>query len=94
MRPDLEPRIREHEAELRSHHPGLSDCDVRVEDRPPRAYERKRYNVRVAVAIRGRQFVVNREHDDDPGVALREAFAAANRQLDALENVGRRGDAG
>jgi hypothetical protein len=57
---------------------------VTLEDRPPHAYERRRFNVRLDVSLAGRSFVVNREHDDDPGVALREAFSAANRQLDAL----------
>lgn len=80
----LEPQIRELEARLREHHPG-SACHATVEEREPHAYERRRYHVRLDVASGGRSFVVNREHDDDPGVALREAFAAANRQLAALE---------
>jgi putative phosphoribosyl transferase len=80
----LEPRIHELEARLRERHPG-SDCRVTVEDRVPHAYERRRFNVRLDVSRQGRSFVVNREHDDDPGVALREAFRAASRQLDALQ---------
>jgi putative phosphoribosyl transferase len=79
----LEARVRELENRLRERHPG-SDCHVTLEDRVPHAYERRRFNVRLDVALGGRSFVVNREHDDDPGVALREAFSAANRQLDAL----------
>ena len=85
----LEPRIHELETDLRARHPG-SDCRVTVEDRVPHAYERRRFNVRLDVSLAGRSFVVNREHDDDPGVALREAFTAASRQLDALEAAGHR----
>jgi dienelactone hydrolase len=80
----LEPRIHQLEARLRERHPG-ADCRVTVEDRVPHAYERKRFNVRLDVALGSRSFVVNREHDEDPGVALREAFSAANRQLEALQ---------
>lgn len=89
LAPRLEPSIRELEAELKQRHAG-SDCRVTVEDRPPHAYERKRFNVRLDVSLDGRSFVVNREHDDDPGAALREAFNAAGKQLDALETASHR----
>jgi pimeloyl-ACP methyl ester carboxylesterase len=77
------------ETDLEQHHPGTR-CRVTLEDRPPHAYERKRFNVRLDISLDSRAFVVNREHDDDAGVALREAFQAANRQLDALEAAGHR----
>jgi putative phosphoribosyl transferase len=77
------------ESSLKRLHPG-SQCRVTLEDRPPHAYERKRFNVRLDVSRAGRSFVVNREHDDDPSAALREAFQAATRQLEALEAAGRR----
>ena len=80
----LGPHIHELEARLSERHPGAL-CHASVQEREPHAYERRRYNVRLDVASGGRSFVINREHDDDPGVALREAFAAANRQLAALE---------
>ena len=72
------------QTDLTQRHPGTR-CRVTVEDRPPRAYERKRFNVRLDVSLDSRAFVVNREHDEDAAVALREAFQAASRQLDALE---------
>lgn len=86
LAPPLEPSIRELETDLKQRHPG-TDCRVTVEDRPPHAYERKRFNVRLDVSLDRRSFVVNREHDDDPGQALREAFNAAGEQLDALETA-------
>ncbi len=89
LAPPLEPSIRELETDLKQRYPG-ADCRVTVEDRPPHAYERRRFNVRLDVSLDSRSFVVNREHDDDPGVALREAFNAAGRQLDALEAPGHR----
>ena len=84
----LEPRLRALEARLAERHPGAA-CHATLEEREPHAYERRRYNVRLDVALGGRSFVVNREHDDDPGEALRAAFSAANRQLEALEAGGR-----
>lgn len=81
---NLDARIRERSAELRSRHPGVLDCRVSIADREPHAYERLRYNVRLDVALGGRELVINRESDEDPGVALDQAFAAAHRQLDAL----------
>jgi pimeloyl-ACP methyl ester carboxylesterase len=80
----LEPRLRDYEARLKARHPG-ADCRVTLQDRPPHAHERKRFNVRLDVSFGERSFVVNREHDDDAAEALRAAFDAASAQLDALE---------
>ena len=91
MGKDLEPHIREQEVRLRSRHPRMTRCRVSVEDRPPHRYECRRFHVRLDIAFAGREIVINREHDDDPDVALREAFDAATRQLEALETVRRQG---
>jgi dienelactone hydrolase len=88
----LEPRIHDLESSLKQRHPG-AQCRVTLEDRPPHAYERRRFNVRLDVSLAGRSFVVNREHDHDPGVALTEAFTAANRQLDRLIQINTRATA-
>ena len=82
----LEPQVHDLEARLSKRHPGCV-CHATVKEREPRAYERCRFNVRLDISRAGHSFVVNREHDHDPGVALREAFAAANRQLSALESA-------
>ena len=81
--------IRTLEIGLKQRHPG-TDCRVTLEDRAPHAYERRRFNVRLDVSLDGRCFVVNREHDVDAGVALREAFRAASCQLDALDLASQR----
>lgn len=81
---NLDARIGERSAELRARHPGVADCRVTIEDRPPHVYERRRYNVRLDIAIAGHDIVINRENDDDPTVALEDAFFAAHRELDAL----------
>ena len=68
---------------LESRHPDVTDVNVTVEERAPRKYERKQYNVRLGVRTGERQLFVNREHDHDPNAAVREAFEAAVRQLSA-----------
>ena len=80
----VDSQAKQLEARFTERHAG-SVCHATLEERVPHAYERRRFNARVEVSKAGHSFVVNREHDDDPGVALREAFAAANRQLAALE---------
>jgi hypothetical protein len=85
MEKELEPQIREQEVRLKSRHPHVTQCRVSVDDRPPHRYECRRFNVRLDIAFAGRAIVINREHDEDPDVALREAFDAAARQLEALE---------
>jgi hypothetical protein len=82
---DFSASIQEHSATLRSRHPAVRECRVNIEDRPPHLYECRRYNVRVEFEIGGHQIVINREHEDDPAIALADAFAAAHRQLDTLQ---------
>lgn len=72
-------------ARLRAAYPEVQRLDWTLEDRPPRPYERKRYNVRLELDYAGRQLVINREHERDPLAALGEAFEAAQWQLEAAE---------
>lgn len=80
---DFDARIGELKTHLERQHPGAR-CQVSVAQRPPHLYECRRFNVRVDVVHPRGVFVVNREHDEDPGAALREAFSAAEQQLEAL----------
>jgi ribosome-associated translation inhibitor RaiA len=79
--------IREREARLRARFRDVTGCRVTTEDRPPRAFERKRFNARLELSVAGHDLVINREDDDDPQRALDAAFAAAERQLAALERM-------
>ncbi len=82
---NLEAAIREHTAALRSRHGAVSECRVSIEDRPAHRYERRRYNVRLDIALGDHAIVINREHEDDPAVALEDAFGAAHLQLETLQ---------
>jgi hypothetical protein len=86
MVPGLQERIGEREARLRERW-DVTGCRVTTEDRPPRAFERKRFNVRLELSFAGHDLVINREDDDDPERALDAAFAAAQRRLGALERM-------
>lgn len=77
--------IEQHKEKLRARYPGVGACEVTVEDRPPHNYERRRFNVRLDIDYSGRHLVVNREHENDPAVALAQAFDAAHWQLEAVE---------
>jgi hypothetical protein len=81
----------QHAERLRSAYPDLARCEVTLEDRPPRVYERKRFNVRLDLDYAGRHLVINREHDEDPDAALGEAFEAAHWNLEAAQAARHRG---
>ena len=83
-RDDLHELVVLHERELRQRYPALEECRITLEDRPPRAFERRRFNARLDVAIGPWMLVFNREHDTDPGAALRAAVSAAARELDRV----------
>ena len=75
---------KQHVERLRSAYPGLVRCEVTLQDRAPRRYERKRFNVRLDLDYAGSQLVINRESEDDADAALGEAFEAAYRNLRAV----------
>ena len=77
----LDAEARAQEAELKARHPNLTACRVSIEERAPRPYECRRYNVRLDLVVAGHELVINREHDEDPAAALGAAFEAARRAL-------------
>ncbi|HVL34602.1 MAG TPA: hypothetical protein VM489_02930 [Burkholderiales bacterium] len=77
--------VREHTKCFQEQHPAVRSCRVTLEERPARRYERRRFNVRLDIALDARALVINRENDEDPAAALRDAFQAARLQLDTLQ---------
>ena len=45
-------------------------------------HQGKHFNVRIDIGVPGSEIVVNRDHDEDVYVALRDAFDAAKRQIE------------
>jgi ribosomal subunit interface protein len=83
----LEARIREIAAKLEEFYRGVVSCDVVVEEQGRHQQQGHWFNVRLAVRVPGHELIVNRDHDEDVYVALRDAFASLTRRL---EDVARR----
>jgi ribosomal subunit interface protein len=83
----IEARIRERAKRLDRFHERIMGCRVRVE--APRRQGRKGhiYQIRIELTVPGDTLVINRAHaeshaHEDVYVAIRDAFDAAERQLD------------
>jgi hypothetical protein len=82
----LASSIHEKAARLQSAHPGVMLRRISVENRPPRQFERKRYNARLDVRLGECELVFNREHEHDAGTAVNEAFRAAEHAVAAARS--------
>ncbi len=77
----LDAAIREKASKLQQFHERIIRCRVVVELPNRHKQQGKHFVVRVELKLPGGDIAVNREHDEDVQVALREAFDAARRQL-------------
>lgn len=87
----LEERIRQKSAKLDEFHPNVTGCDVAVEQQRRHRQQGQWFNVRIVVRVPGHEIVVNRDHDEDPYIALRDAFDAIGRRLEDVARL-QRGD--
>lgn len=78
----LETHIREKAHKLDEFFNHIMSCRVVVEEPHKHQHQGKQFNVRIDIGVAGSEIVVNRDHADDVYVALRDAFDAANRQLE------------
>lgn len=83
----LDARIREHAAKLEEFYRGIISCHVVVEQQGLHRHQGRWFNVRIAVHVPEHELIVNRDHDEDVYIALRDAFASLGRRL---EDVARR----
>ena len=83
----LDTRIREDAAKLEEFYQGIISCHVVVEEQGRHQQQGRWFNVRIAVHLPGNDLTVNRDHDEDVYVALRDAFASLTRRL---EDIARR----
>ena len=90
--PALEALIREKSAKLEQFHPNLTGCRVVVDKPHNHSQQGEQFCVTVDVAVPGATIVANQARNEDPNVAVRDAFLAARRQVE--DHVRRqRGDA-
>jgi len=78
----LDDAVRDKAAKLEQFHPRITGCRVVVEQ--PARHKRKgqEFVVHVDLKVPGGEIAVNRDHDTDVYVALRNAFDAARRKLE------------
>ena len=87
----LEDYIVEHATRLSKVHAGIVACRVTVESPPHHHRQGGHFTATLDISVPGRDVIVNHDHHEDPYVALRDAFAAARRQLEERSQR-RRGD--
>lgn len=90
----IETRIREKTAKLEQYCDNIIGCRVAVEAEHHHQHQGNLYKVRIDVSVPQKQIVVSRDHHDkqsheDCYVALRDAFAAATRQLEEYTRMQR-----
>lgn len=78
----LEAHIRDKVEKLENFSDRIVSCHVVVEMPHKHHHQGKEFNVRINIGVPGSDIVVNRDHHQDPYVALRDAFDAAKRQLE------------
>lgn len=77
----LDDAIRDKAAKLQQFHEGIMRCKVVVELAGRHQQQGRHFVVRVELKLPGGEITVNRDHDEDVHIALRDAFDAARRQL-------------
>jgi ribosomal subunit interface protein len=78
----LETHIRDKAKKLDEFFDNITSCRVVVEVQYKHHHQGRQFNVRIDIGVPGSEIVVNRDHDEDVYVALRDAFDAAKRQLE------------
>ena len=84
---DIEGRIQQRIGKLERFHDRITSCRVHVEAPQTKDFHGQVYHVRVDITVPGGEVVVNREPGknhahNDVGVAIRDAFDAAERRLE------------
>jgi len=87
----IENRIREHAEKLSDYFERFTCCNVVLTLSQNHKHQGKLYNVRINLAVPGKELVVTRQQDQDIYVAIRDAFDALTRQIEDYLRK-RRGD--
>lgn len=78
----VEQQIREKVDWLETFYDRITGCEVVVEGAVKHHHRGGPFRVRIRVTLPRGEFEVNRQREDDLGVAIREAFDAARRRLE------------
>lgn len=80
--PALESHIRKRVAKLNHFRQRIQSCRVVVDQTQKHKHQGKLYNVRIDLAVPGKELAVTRKIHEDVYVAIRDAFHAVTRQLE------------
>jgi len=87
----LQNVIREKAQKLERFSPHIVSCRVVLSLDARHKRQGKEFTARIDVKVPGGEIAVTHVHDEDPQIALRDAFSAASRQLEDYARV-QRGD--
>ena len=79
----LEQAIRERAEKLGKFHPGVTQLHVAVTQETRHSTKGRLFNVKLDIHVKGKAFAITHKGDEDPFVAMRDAFDAAKRLLDS-----------
>ncbi len=85
----LDARIRSKAEKLDAFHPRIMSCHVVVEEADRHHHQGRLFAVRLDLRLPRHTIAINRDHDEDVYVALRDAFDAAGRKLEEFARVDR-----
>jgi len=80
--PALESHIRSKTSKLSQFYDRMISCKIVVEFEQKHKHRGKLYNVRIDVAVPGKELVVTKKSNEDVYIAIRDAFSAIIRQLE------------
>jgi ribosome-associated translation inhibitor RaiA len=78
----LDLRIREKAGKLDEFHHQVISCRVAVEEVQKHSHQGKQFCVRLDIKVPQHEIAINRDHNEDVYVAVRDAFNAAYRKLE------------
>lgn len=78
----FEASVREHMHKLESFAPDIMACRVAIDLEQKHQHQGRPYTVRIDLTLPGHELVVNRVHNEDVYVAMRDAFNNMRRQLE------------
>ena len=78
----VDAHVREKAAKLEEFSGHIISCRVVVEMPHKHTHQGRQFNVRIDIGVPGSEIVANRDHNEDVYIAIRDALAPAQRQLE------------
>jgi ribosomal subunit interface protein len=78
----IEAKINEKAAKLDRYYDRIMSCRVVVEESQRRQHQGKLFSVHIDITAPGKELAVTREENEDPYVAVRDAFDTAVRRIE------------